>query len=743
MEEKVKVKRNEVESSIDIVQLWTLFLNNLKWIPISLVVCLLIGGLYLWFTPTTVGVTGKMEVIDKSKNGSSGMSTGMALLNSLPLNLGSSLSGAVPMGIDSEKEILLSTNLVRNVVKDLGVYTEYRISRWGRKTLLYQNNPITVSLDSAHVQWLDEELPLTDHQIQLTVTKNGSGYKVKTTVKENKEKTNLPTRTFTTLPATIETEAGVLTISENLLTPKQTKAYENGYTLKITISPPTNAAQNFISRLSAVPPKSVNNMLNITLQDENVIRGIEFVSGLVKAYNQRANDEKNEEAWKTDEFVNTRLAKIDVELGSSDDEWENSKKYYQITTPEVDAQEALTKKSEYEAKLVAIGTQLQIHDYLSDYINDPKNIFELIPVSMMSDTPEDQTTTGTTGTTSFIAQHNQLVKQRKDLLKSVSEKSPQIQRLTESIQELHPTIQLAMKRERESIVMQKNTLEREYSRYSGRIGTAPQMERVFTEIGRQREIKQAVYLLLLQKREETAMELANTTDRGRLIDDVRIDTATTQPQKKMVLLISLLAGVLLPLSFLFIFQIFKKKIDTREEIEALVKYPFLAEIPSINHEEAFRNLRTNLLLNLRPGKNALLIVSHNSGEGKSFIAQHLVDSLQTIGKKAVYLNTDLRNSKSPLSINNYQFKEGHPADILASEDFAQQIAAAKAVNDYLIIDSPALGKYADALQLAQFADATLYVIKSGSTGKADVEALQNKLCLPSPMIILNKTKLKK
>lgn len=732
MEKNIKEKKNEVESSIDIIQLWRLFMNNLKWIPISLVVCLVIGAIYIWFTPTTVGITGKMEVIDKSKNGSSGISTSMALLNSLPLNLGSNLGGSVSFGIDSEKEILLSTSLVRNVVKELETYTEYRLSKWGRNTLLYGNNPIKVSLDSAHVQWLDEELPLTTHQIQLTVTKSSSGYKVKTKVKENKEKTNLPTRTFTSLPATIETEAGTLTITDNILTPKQAKAFENGYTLKITISPPTNVARGFISRLSAAPPKSVNNMLNITLQDENVIRGINFVSGLVEAYNQRANDEKNEEARKTDEFVNTRLAKIDMELGSSDDDWENSKKQYQITTPEVDAQEALAKKSQYEAQLVELGSRIQLHDYLSDYIDEPDNIFELIPIGMLEGSSDSQGATGETGTASFIAQHNAMVKQRNDLMKSVSERSPRLQRLTESIKELHPTIQLAMKRDREQLVMQKNTLEREYARYSGRIGTVPQMERVFTEIGRQREIKQAVYLLLLQKREETAMELVNTTNKGRLIDDVMVDTASTRPQKKMVLLISLLAGGVLPLSFLFIIQIFKRRIDTREEIEALVKYPFLAEIPSINYEEAFRNLRTHLLLNLRPGKNTLLITSHNSGEGKTFIAQHLVDSFNTIGKKALYVDADLRKKDNVF-----------PADVLASVNFAQQLDQAKTANDYVIIDTPAIGQYADALQLAQFADATLYVIKSGSTKKTDVEALQKKTCLPLPMIILNNTNLKK
>jgi uncharacterized protein involved in exopolysaccharide biosynthesis len=721
MEEKNGIIKKE-DLFFDFKQLWQLFKKNWKWISFSVFVCLLIAGLYIWFTPTTLKVAGKMEIIDKSKKGSSSMSSNMALLNSLPLNIGSSLGGVASLGIDDEKEVLMSTMLVRNVVKDLGLYTEYRLSKWGRKTLLYQNNPITVSLDSAHVQWFDTELPLVNHQILLTVTKSSNGYRVKTRLVENKEKTDLPTQTFATLPATIETEVGTLTITENILPPKQAKQFNGDYTLKVSIIPPTKRAQEFVKRLWADPPsKKVMNILSISVREENLMRGIDFITGLVEAYNQRANEDKNEEARKTDEFVSVRLAKIDVELGSSDDAWENSKKNFQITSPEIDAEETINKKSYYETQLVDIGTQLQLHDYLDEYINNPANLYEIIPLWLG----------GNRSYPSLISQHNTLVGQRNDLLKSVSEKSPQIQRLTQSIQELHPTLQLAMKRDREQLVMQKNTLEREYAKYTGRVGTTPKMERVLTEIGREREIKQAVYLVLLQKREEAAMELANTTDKGRLIDDVNVVDSSTKPIKKMVLLVAIFLGALIPMGVIFILYILKTKIDNREELVSQTALPFLTEIPATDNDEAFRNLRTLLLLHLKPGQKTLLIASQNDEDGKTFIAHHLVDSLNTIGKKTVYVNGDLR-----------KLEKGYPADILASEDFAKQMAQSKAANDYLIIDSPALGQYTDALQLAQFADATLYVVKAGRTMNSEVVSL-NESRLPQPMLVFNNYTIKK
>ena len=719
---------------IDLKQLWSLAVINWHWIVVSVISCALLALLYLWFTPTTVSVTGKMEIIDKSKKGG-GLSSGMAMLNSLPMGLGSALGGSLggSMGVDAEKEIMMSNSLITNVVKDLGLYTEYRLSKWGKKTLLYQDQPVNVALDPAHVEWLDAELPLYFHQITLTIIKDSKGYTVETMLKENKEKTYLPDQTFSSLPATIKTDAGVLTLTENrALTKRQSERYENGYTLKVAIIPPTEAADAFVGKLSIEPPsKKVANMLNISLVDENVMRGIDFVNHLVEAYNQRANDEKNEEAMKTDEFVNARLAKVDAELGSSDADWEKYKKQFQITDPSVDAQEVMTKKSAYETQLVEIGTQLQLHDYLNDYINDPANLYEIIPVSagsstMVSKTGDDNSGVATQSA-SLIAKHNALVNQCRDFLKSMSDKAPQVERLTQSIQELHPVIQTAMKRDRQSILMKRSNVEREYGRYMGRVGNAPQQERVLTEIGRQREIKQGVYLIMLQKREETAMELANVTDKGKFVDEPNMVKFSSKPQKKVVLIAAMFLGLLLPIFVLYIRQLLNSKVETPKDLEQLSQLPLVGEIPLTANDEAIRSLRTNLLAGIEDGQKVILMVSDAEGDGKTYLAKQLADSLTAIGKKALYFNADLRGGKGG----------PHPADVLASADFAKQMADAKADNDYVIVDTPALGRYNDAYQIAQFADVICYVVKAGSTSKSAIEKLKKDSRLPNVKFIIN------
>lgn len=728
MEEKQNVMIEEDEPSFDFKQLWRLYTRSWRWFIVSIVLCVLIAIVYLWLTPTTVTVTGKMEIINKSKKGSSGLSAGLSALNSLPLGLGSSLAGAAGAGaIDFEKEILTSTTIARDVVKNLGLFTEYRLRHWGKKILLYQTQPVNVALDEAHVQWLDTELPLYSHQILLTISKGSNGYEVETTLVEGKDEVELPTQTFAQLPATIKTESGTLTLTENKLPEKQAKAYVGNYTMEVTIAPPTKVADRIVSRMMAEPTsKNVMNILELSLQDENMMRGIDYINHLVEAYNQRANDEKNEEARKTDEFVRERLAMVDAELSSSDAAWENSKKNFQITDPTSNAQEVMEKKNQYETQLVSIGVQLMLQDYLKEFVDNPANLFELIPVNVGM-TYDNTPASG--DAVPMISRHNALVNQRKNLLMSMSEQSPQVQRITQQIEELHPNIQTAMQRDRQAILIRKQNVEREYSKYMRRVNTAPQMERVLTEIGRERNIKQGVYLVMLQKREETALELANVTDRGKLIDPPAADPKSNKPRKKTVLFAALFFGALFPMGILYLLMVFKSKIDTRDELEALTKLPVLAELTSANADEAIRNLRTNLLLNLKDDQKTILVASNNDGDGKTFIAQHLSDSLTAIGQKAVLINSDLRSSS--LS------RDQHPADILAGAEFASQIAAAKSSNDYVILDSPAISKFADALQLSQFADATLYIVKAGKTLKSDLISLNSNTYLPNPLIVFN------
>lgn len=729
----MKYKEEEVPV-VDFKQLWMLFVLNWRWFVASIVVFAMIAFGYYWFRPNRIVVSNVMQIKSEGSNG--GGSVGGAaegFLNSLPISLGSSIGGS--RDVETEIQVLTSRPLILDVVKELGLYTEYYTESWGRRFVQYKTQPLEVTLDPAHLKWFDKELLTTNRRIDLTIVKTAGGYEVEPLLIENKTEMECPRQTFKKLPITVKTAFGTVNIVANpLLSPKQAEAYHDGFTLKASIYPPMVKAQMFRAGLAVAPPtkKSVG-LLLVSLQDDNMFRGIDFINCLIDCYNKKGNDEKNKEVLRNEEYVNERLAKLDIELGTSDANWESYKKSHLMVEPDEYSHQIVEKKNNYEAQLINIGLKLQLHDYLCDYVNNPSNLYKIIP-SLKEDYNMDAEATGTGGlqTDANIERHNELVIQRDNLLKGLSEQAPAVQRLSELIKELHPTIKMVLERDRHAILIKRQAVEREYDKYLGRVSNAPRQERELTDIARQREIKQGVYLVMLQKREEIAMDLAKNMMKGQLIDEPIIGS----PNRPLYILLlgALLLGLILPMLVLFLLQILKTKIDTKQELEKISKLPILSEVFLTDHGDAIRTLRTNLLLNLKVGQKTVVVTSHDKGDGKTFIAQQLVESLRQIDKKAQYLNLNFREDKA---------KAAQAADLLAGADLAKQIESLKAENDYLILDTPEMGKFSDIYQTAQFADATVFVVKVEKTKKSVVKEIAKDAYIPNPMLVLNAIDLSK
>ena len=711
----------------DFKQLWMLFVLNWRWFIASVVACVMIAYIYSLFLPNDDVVSNKIQIMGNSKQSGSAAAASKAVsgaLNALPVSLGSSIGG--PSDLETEQELLMSKPLIRKVVKDLGLYAEYRVGNWMRTNVLYKTQPVEVTLDPAHLKWFDDQLPLVYHEIDLTIQKTGSEYRVDVEADGNE----LPTQTFNSIPATIKTDIGTVTIAPNpLLNADQAKAYEDGFKLMVNIIPPKTRAQMIGWNLTVEPPSRKSaNLLDITLHDENYLRAIDIINSLVEHYNKYGNEQKDESVRQNEEFVNSRLAKLDAELGTSDANWENYKRSHDIIEPEAAASEATQKKSEYEMQLIDFGVQLTLHDYQAEYITNPANLYKIYPMNEAASSNANGNGGGASSSqgSSPIERHNDLVTQRDDLLKSVSEKAPQILRLNEKIRDLQPAIQTSLNRDRQKILIQRNAAEREYNKAANRFSAAPKMEREMTDIARQREIKQGVYLAMLQKREEIAMDMDKNTMKGQLIDDPMIGNSNRS--LLMIVLGAVLLGLILPMGILYLLQMFKSRIDTKQELEETSKLPILSEVFLTNNDDAIRALRTNLLFNLKDGQKVIMLASHDRGDGKTYLAQRLVDSLTQIGKKAQYLNLNLREDRA---------KTAQAADLLAGADVAKQIETLKAANDYLILDTPEMSKYADVYQVAQFADATIFVVKAESTDKSTVKAIAKDARIPNPMLVLN------
>ena len=760
----------EKQKIYDVHQLWTIYKSHKKWFLYSLLVCLCLGLSYIYWTRPLYSVTGKVQIIDRK--GTNTVSASSLLQNQLPFGLGSSLGGSVSM--ETEKEILKSRLIARDAVEELGLYTEYRVRKWLRSRMLYKNSPILVTVSENILKQMDESLPMMSYSIKLSIDKDDDGYRINGCVVENKDEKELPEIVSASLPASVNTSLGALKLAENNdLTDKDRKRFDKGYHLDVTIVPPMNKARMLAKKMSvSSPSKKSSSILLIEFNDENILRGIDYVNAIVENYNRQSNEEKHQEAAKNDEFVNERMVKIDAELNSVDARLEASKRKYQVTEPKVDAEEVMKKKSAYENQIVNIGIQQQMLDYLGEYVNDPANLYELIPMNVIGNTRDS---------IPLISRHNQLVNERKKMLSSMTEQTVQVRQNKELINELHPAIQTTILRSKEALLLQRTALEREYNKYMSRVGDVPEQERILTEIGRDRNIKQGVYVSLLQKREENAMELAKTIDKGRLAD-ATLFNKKVKPRTVIVLALAFLIGLLLPYIFVFLRRWLRGTINDRQDLDGLTSLPVIGEIPSEGSrtEEAFISIRSNLLHQMGADKKTILVTSDTLGDGKTYTAIRLAEAIAKMGKKVLLCDLDFRNPSVARELHIQEEKglcsiltgndtevvkvlesvrhssiaetldvlvpgrmpSVHPANLLAHENLLKAMSLLRDQYDFIVHDAPSVGQYDDAL-IDCLSDVTCYVCRSGKTPKTAIDHL-NELSdgnrLASPMILVNSFK---
>ena len=719
--------RNRVKkqySIFDTNYLWQIFTHHKKWFALSVFLCLCCGVVYVYFSRPAFNIVGKIMLIDRRQNNSSSLGASMALLNQLPSSLSGSLNLGRSLGSENEKVILKTKLLAKDAVEELGLYTEYRLQKNLKSRLLYKTHPVNVTVSQECLKTMSESLPMIAYSISMTIDKSDAGYTIEGRLMKNSKKIEIEEQTFAKLPAVVHTEIGDLTLSEHILQNKEDrKPFLKDYRLKVNIAPPMTVAMQFVKRLTiASASKKATSIIQLNLQDENIIRGIDFVNSLVAHYNDRSNAERLEEASKNEDFINGRLAKIDQELGLTDADWEKVKKQFKVTDPKVDAEEVMKKKSTYESQIVNIGIQQQMLDYLSEYVNNPANMYELIPVN---------TTGSGRDTIPLIGRHNQLVNERKRMLKSMTEQSILVTQNKQMINELHPAIQTAILSSKEALMMQRTAVEREYNKYLSRVGDVPEQERVMTDVSRQRTIKQGVFVSLLQKREEMAMELANTTDKGKLIDETQAQKKL-KPKTMVALLLSLILGLLIPYVVFFTRRTTKKQIDSEIDLKVTTTLPLAGTIPAFGQgdaDDAFRLVRNHILQLLGEGKKTILVTSANKGDGKTFCATHLAEAFTRMGEKTI-----CRNLLEVLPAGTTE--STHPADLLAHKDLRQAINSLRETYDIIILDGPELDPFSETL-IDGLADITCFVCNAGKTPKAAIGRLE-KIKQSSPCVVLNK-----
>ncbi len=769
-------KKNTEESFVDLGTILKILILNWHWFVLSVCVCMAVAFVYLRYADQVYQVSAKVLIKDESKKRSYG---GQTIANMQDFGFMSN-----SMGIDNEMEILQSLVLAREAVKDLKLYTSYKVDGTIKDRLIYRVQPINVDIDSASLNRMDDFNSMQRvTRVNLLITREGDKYNVKgtafTTSGDEREKPF--EASFASLPNTIETPAGSLTFTAN-----NGIAFPTGKSLIVDILPPTIVAARHRAGMSVKPVSETTTIALLTVNDQSAARGEDFLKQLIICYNRQANADKNEIAVKTEEFINGRLEKINAELGTTEGELEDYKKRNKLTHIRLDASETLAQASQYSVKLNEAKSQIQLLDYLREYIDDPKNKYQIIPSNVgLQDV----------GSTALISRFNQNVLDRNRMLHSASERAPQVIALTSMLDDLQGSIREALAQARQSAEITKNNIQQQYTQYQTRIAKTPEQERILTQIGRQQEVKSGLYMMLLQKREENSISLAATADKGKMIDDPMFG-GKVSPKTNAILLIALVLGLGLPLVVIYILSLLRYKIEGHDDVAKLTDTAIVADVPVVNEEikskagivvqenqnnhidEIYRSLRTNIQFMLHEDQKVIMFTSFLSGEGKTFNAANLAMSFALLGKRVILLGLDIRRPAlgvlfgisdkasgitpllakthvsdsdllaqiQPSGINNnldLLFAgpiPPNPTELLAKENLGEIINLLKTHYDYIILDTAPVGLVSDTLQIARLADVSAIVCRADHTPRSAFDYLntlvyENKL--PNACVILN------
>ena len=768
--------READDKEIDIQELLFKYLIHWPWFVGAVIVCLISAYIYLYVATPVYNISATVLIKDDKKGGSSNNVAGLDELG---------LSGLITssQSIDNEIEVLRSKTLVKEVVNYLNLYVTYQDDDQIPSKELYKTSPGQVNMTPQEAEKLKTKVV-----IEMVLHPQGSlDVNVKMEDKEIQKH-------FEKLPAILPTNQGTLSFFQTTDSISSKKNEEVGSPVQdmrhitATISQPMNVARRYCENLSIEPTSKTTSVVTVSLKNSSLQRGQDFINQLLEMYNRNTNNDKNEIAQKTAEFIDERIGIISKELGSTEADLETFKRDAGITDLSSDAQIALTGNAEYEKKQVENRTQISLVEDLKKYLGH--NEYEILPsnVGLKDITLAAQ-----------IDRYNEMLIERKRLLRTSTENNPAIINLDTSIRATKANVQATLEGTLQGLFITKADLDREAKRYMRRISDAPGQERQYVSIARQQEIKAGLYLMLLQKREENAIMLAATANNAKIIDDAIADVIPVSPKRSIIYLAALCLGIAIPVVVIYMIDLTKFKIEGRADVEKLTSVPIAGDIPLTDEKntkegsiavfenqnnlmsETFRNIRTNIQFMLQNNKKVILVTSTVSGEGKSFTSANLAISLSLLGKKVVIVGLDIRkpglnkvfnlSSKekgitqylanpemdlmslvqlSDVNRNLYILPGGtvppNPTELLARDGLDKAIEILKKNFDYVILDTAPIGMVTDTLLIGRVADLSAYVCRADYTHKAEytlINELFHEQKLPNLCTIINGVDLKK
>jgi capsular exopolysaccharide synthesis family protein len=759
------MKSNSATS--DIKQKIELFLSYWKWIVLSVIVCLLSGYAYLRYADYEYKANATIKIQEENES---------AKLPSIEEMSSTGLFSGGSDKIKDEIQVIQSRTLIENIVKNLKLNIRCFEQGKIKEKEVYLNPPIRLSF------FENDSVISTVKKVLFLKIKSSNEYLLfEDNGKSIIDRDDNEGKVYA-FGDKIETTFGGIVLIPNV------KPYSPkiGSNLKITITP-IKTIVNAYQKAVIISTSKGSTVLKLELKETVAQKAVDFLDQLIIEYNRDVLADKEAVVKVTSDFITDRLRRVSEDLEQVDYTAEELQKKNNLTA--LNAQDNLNLQSgqQLQNEIASTTNSIQLVEFLQEELDSKYKTSDMLPSA---------SGIGDANTTQVIKSHNELVAQRDRLLRNSSATNPVVIQLNNQIETLKLNLENSLTNIKETSELTLNNLNKENSRIRGQLYQAPTKARQFRNISRQQDIKESLYLYLLQKREESAIRLGMYAASAKIIDTAYSSYKPVAPNVTITYLASFIFGLILPIGFIYLVDLLDTKIYQKADLVGIIDIPYLGDIPKSSKKikvvkkvdyspkaEAFRIIRSNIdfmLKDVQGRSKKLFVTSTKAQEGKSHTSINLATSIAYSNKSVLLIETDIREPKileylglkeeSKIGLTDYiadtsikpedivlKHKDNafldiipsgtippNPSELLMSDRVEELFNHFESKYDYILADTSAVGLVSDTLLISKFADMFIYVVSADGVDRRQLvhvaQTLYDEKRLPNMTLLLNSVK---